>query len=192
MNDYRRRIFESMKLLVGPLGILDSALDFGSGDGFFSSQWKSNSLARQVAAVDVVRRKSSIVVPSLYDGVRLPFDDRSFDLSYAVDVLHHCPDPSRALEDLSRCSRRYLLIKDHTYQGAIGRYALAVLDELGNRRFGIPSPYLYQHRWAWIDRIETQGWRRVALICPMTCHTGLLGAATNRLQFIGLWERGVG
>jgi SAM-dependent methyltransferase len=192
MNAYRNRILDHIRRMLGSVGTLDTALDFGSGDGFFASQWETNGLVREVTAVDVVARKSSIVAPLIYDGKRLPFPDRSFDLAYSVDVLHHCPDPLQALADLSRCSRRYLMIKDHTYRGPVGRFALAVLDEVGNRRFGIPSPYLYQHGWQWVEQVESSGWRRIELIHPMRCHSGLMGAATNALQFIGLWERKIG
>lgn len=189
MTLYRQRVLEQIQQLIRPLGPLDTALDFGSGDGFFASQWQGGDVVRRVTAVDVVERKSSLFVPQLYDGKRLPFDDSSFELAYAIDVLHHCPDPSNALRDVSRCSRRYLLIKDHTYRSAMGKLTLGVLDELGNRRFGIPSPYLYQRGWEWVEQIESDGWRRLSLIHPSKCHAGLLGVATNTLQFVGLWER---
>jgi SAM-dependent methyltransferase len=189
MTRYRQRILEKINQLVEPLGPMEAALDFGSGDGFFASQWKNGRAVRSVTAVDVVERKASLVAPNLYDGERLPFSDESFDLAYAIDVLHHCHDPVMALRDLSRCSRQYLLIKDHTYQGRIGKLALGVLDEIGNRRFGIPSPYLYQRGWAWVEQIESSGWRRLSLTHPLRCHAGILGAVTNDLQFIGLWER---
>jgi SAM-dependent methyltransferase len=189
MTRYRQRILEKIRQLVEPIGPIETALDFGSGDGFFASQWKDVGSIRSVTAVDVVERKSSLVVPVLYDGKQLPFSDRSFELVYAVDVLHHCSDPITALSDLSRCSSRYLLIKDHTYTNKIGKLALGFLDEIGNRRFGIPSPYLYQRGWTWIDQIESSGWRRLSLTHPLHCHKGVLGIVTNGLQFIGLWER---
>jgi Methyltransferase domain len=189
MTRYRQRILEKIRQLIEPLGPMQTALDFGSGDGFFASQWKNGIAVKSVTAVDVVERKTSLVVPTLYDGERLPFADQSFDLAYAIDVLHHCRYPAGAISDLSRCSRRYLLIKDHTYQGRVGKFTLGVLDEIGNRRFGIPSPYLYQRGWAWVEQIESNGWRRLSLTHPMRCHAGLLGAATNGMQFLGLWER---
>jgi SAM-dependent methyltransferase len=189
MTRYRQRILEKINELVEPLGPLETALDFGSGDGFFASQWQKGRTVRSVTALDVVERKTSLIVPTLYDGGRMPFMDDSFDLAYAIDVLHHCGDPAMALRDLARCSRKYLLIKDHTYQNIIGKLTLALLDEIGNRRFGIPSRYLYQRGWAWVDQIESEGWRRMSLTHPMYCHAGALGAATNRLQFVGLWER---
>jgi SAM-dependent methyltransferase len=187
ITHYRHRILAKVETLLRPLPIAD-VLDFGSGDGFFASHVRQLPQVKRLAPVDVVERKESLVVPQLYDGRRLPFDDGAFDLAYAVDVLHHCPDPLHAIDDMARCSSRYLLIKDHTYHTAAGRWTLAVLDELGNRRFGIPSPYLYQQDWRWAEHLEARGWRRVAFEHPLACHTGLL-AATNRLQWIALWER---
>jgi SAM-dependent methyltransferase len=186
---YRYRILEKIRELVKPLGPIKTVLDFGAGDGFFASQWKNEMAVKSVTAVDVVERKTSFVVPTLYDGERLPFADQSFDLAYAVDVLHHCNDPPVAINDLARCSRQYLLIKDHTYQGRIGKFTLGILDEIGNRRFGIPSPQQYQRGWEWVEQIESKDWRRLSLMHPLPCHSGVLGAVTNGLQFVGLWER---
>jgi len=187
ITHYRPRIRAHLEALLRPLEAPE-ILDFGAGDGYFASHIGALPGVRRLCPVDVVQREHSLVVPQLYDGRRLPFDDASFDLAYAVDVLHHCPDPLHAIDDMARCSRRFLLIKDHTYRSALGRWTLAVLDELGNRRFGIPSPYLYQKGWSWVEHIEARGWRRLVLEHPMACHAGPL-AVTNTLQWIGLWER---
>lgn len=187
-NAYRQRILDAAAQALEPYGPLGTALDFGSGDGFFASQLPLHASIGAVTAVDVVERERSFVKPRLYAGDRLPFSDRSFDLVYAVDVLHHCPDPLAALADMARCTRRFLLLKDHNEQGWLGRWVLAVLDELGNRRFGIPSPHRYQHDWAWVRWIESQGFERRSWLHPMACHRGLL-AGTNQLQFMALWER---
>jgi hypothetical protein len=105
--------------------------------------------------------------------------------------LHRCEHPPSALADAARCSRRFLVIKDHVSQGFWGDMSLAVLDELGNRRFGIPSPHHYQRRWSWLEVIGGEGFRLSRLIHPAPCHDGFL-AATNRLQFVGLWVRSAG
>ena len=187
ITHYRPRILEQLQAAISPLDVR-RVLDFGCGDGYFSAAIGGLPQVEQLVPVDVVARPNSFVQAQLYDGARLPFDDRSFDLSFAVDVLHHCPDPIRAIDDMARCSSRYLLIKDHTYHTAAGKWVLAILDELGNRRFGIPSPYLYQRDWQWVEHIEARGWKRVELTYPVACHTGPL-ALTNSLQWMGLWER---
>lgn len=186
---YRDRVLADLRRALQHTGPLDSAIDFGSGDGFFCQQLMQAGAVKRISPVDVVERQHSFVRPQLYDGRRLPFDDRSVDLAYAVDVLHHCPDPLAALADLARTTQRWLLLKDHNCHGPLGHTALAVLDELGNRRFGIPSPGRYQRDWAWAAWIESNGFRRVHWLHPVPCHTGLLGQATNGLQFIGLWCR---
>lgn len=168
---------------VGPV------LDFGCGDGFFATKMPALLRGASITPIDVYRRPNCLVEPIIYDGGVLPFADRQFDLSYAIDVLHHCKDPLVNLRDLMRCTGRYLFLKDHTYSTPAGYAALCVMDELGNRRFSIPSLYHYQKRWSWVELIESSGFRRVSLIESPQVHTGLLGAATNSLQFIGLWER---
>lgn len=168
---------------------VDSVLDFGCGDGFFATRMPALLRTSNITPIDVYRRPNCLVEPIIYDGGVLPFQERQFDLSYAIDVLHHCKDPLTNLRDLMRCTGRYLFLKDHSYSTPLGYAALCVMDELGNRRFSIPSLYHYQKRHAWIALIESSGFARVQLIEAPAVHTGLLGAATNGLQFIGLWER---
>lgn len=187
ITKYRPRVLDQLQKIIAPLDT-SSALDFGAGDGYFASNISRILGTKSITAVDVTERKHSLIKPTLYDGKRLPFPDKSFDLVYAIDVVHHCLNPLEALNEMMRCSRRYLILKDHNYATPFGRWTLALLDELGNRRFGIPSPYLYQKNWEWLSWIEENGFNRVKLIHPVACQTGPLGL-TNRLQFICLWER---
>lgn len=186
---YRDHVLSELRRALQLAGPLESALDFGSGDGYFCHHLTEGGAVRRISPVDVVQRRHSLVRPQLYDGVRLPFADRSFDLCYAVDVVHHCPDPRAALAEMLRCTRRWLLLKDHNCDGVLGHATLALLDELGNRRFGIASPGRYQRHWAWATWLESQGLRRVHWQHPAPCHSGLLGRLTNGLQFVGLWCR---
>jgi SAM-dependent methyltransferase len=189
MNAYRQRTFQFFRSLLAPLAPVPRLLDFGSGDGWFAQQFQAEGLAAAVTPVEVQPRPHALVQPVVYDGKRLPFDDGSFDLACSVDVLHHCPAPEESLRDVLRCTRGYFLLKDHTYSTSAGWLTLAALDEIGNRRFGVPSNYHYQHGWDWFSVIEGEGFVREHLLHPAACHRGALGWATNRLQFIGLWRR---
>jgi SAM-dependent methyltransferase len=188
-DSYRANILEMMGRMLAPYAPLPRGLDFGSGDGWFASEMKRRGLAREVVAVDVQRRAASLVEPLLYDGRQLPFADRSFPLTYSIDALHHCPDPRASLRDLLRCTGRYFAIKDHTYRSVLGRLTLCAFDEIGNRRFGVPSLYRYQRAWSWSAWIAGEGFEPVALLHPAPCHDGLLGRASNHLQFVALWRR---
>ena len=190
MNPYRRRVWSLLAPILQRCKPLHKVLDFGSGDGWFASRLLAENLTRKLVALDIKRRESVYLEPCIYvpdDG--LPFKDGSFDLAYSVDVLHHCDNPFSQLDELTRVSRRYLLIKDHNYSSATGRLALAVLDELGNRKFGIPSPYNYQHGLRWTDHLDRRGWVQKILVHPAPCHVGPLGLLTNSLQYVALYER---
>jgi len=186
---YRDRVFALLRDALRPFAPAHRALDFGAGDGWFARAFQDTGLAREVVGVDVQPRARQYIQPVLYDGRHIPFDDRHFDLVTSIDVLHHCPDPRASLIEALRCSSRFFLLKDHTYVTMGGKVALAVLDELGNRRFAVPSPHHYQKGRSWFPWIENEGFALRALVHPAPCHAALLGWMTNRLQFVGLWER---
>lgn len=166
----------------------ERGLDFGSGDGAFASLVLSTGRVGELVPVDVMARPRSVVQPILYDGRRLPFDDGEFDLAYAIDVLHHCPEPTASLRDLARVTSRWLLVKDHTWERRWQKSALALMDELGNRRFGVPCLYHHQRGWSWDEVLRHGGFERVRLVHPAPCHVGAMRWA-NWLEYIALWRR---
>jgi SAM-dependent methyltransferase len=188
VNLYRRRVFTVFKDLLRPLGPVKRALDFGSGDGWFAQQFEESGLAREVTPVEVQDRPEALRKPQLYDGTRLPFADRSFDLTYTCDVLHHCPDPQGSLRDALRVAGRWFLLKDHTWRTYPSYWFLCLLDEIGNRRFGIPCRYKHQHGWDWFDTLRDEGFTLERLIHPAPCHT-LAMRWVNRYEFVSLWRR---
>lgn len=190
MNLYRQNLLRLLQPLFAAPSPARRALDFGCGDGWFTVQFRKAGWAEQVVPVDVQRRQRSLVEPQVYDGARLPFPDRSFDLAWAIDVLHHCPDPQASLRDLLRCTGDRFLLKDHNFHGPFGRLTLALLDEIGNRRFGVPSLYHYQKDWQWLRWIEEEGFALEALIHPAVCETRPpLSWFVNRMHFVGMWRR---
>jgi hypothetical protein len=189
MFGYRQRIHSVLRTLLLPRVPFARALDFGSGDGWFASQFLQEGLLADVTPVDTFPRKQCYVSPMIYSGDRLPFADLSFDLTYCIDVLHHCSDPLGTLRDVLRCSKSYVAIKDHTYRSLAGRLFLCLLDEIGNRRFGVQSLYKYQQEWQWFPCFECEGFVLEELVYPAACHSKPLGWVTDDLHFIALWKR---
>src|SRR3954466_9734608 len=189
MGQYRERIWTMLDQVLEDIAPAEVALDFGSGDGWFARRMLDEEKVRHLQAVDVKERTGWLYPAQIYQGGRLPFADRSFDLTYSIDVLHHCPEPEVQLREVLRCTRQYFLLKDHTYRGPLGKLALCLMDEMGNRRFGIPSLYQYQRKWSWNAVFKESGFVRRTLIYPARCHVSIFGALTNHLQFIALWER---
>ncbi len=189
MSNYRPNVARHLKHLITDLGPIDSLLDFGAGNGWMLSQLLTTDVrVNRAPAVDVQKRPQCHVPVRIYDGKRLPFDDRSFDATMAVDVLHHCPDPAAALRDAARVTRRFIVIKDHTYRSVAGFATLSLLDEIGNRKFGIPSRYQYQRDFSWDAVLAEEGFHVRHRVNPLPCHEGVL-SVTDRLQYGAVYER---
>jgi SAM-dependent methyltransferase len=186
---YRDRTSALVRAAIRALGPVRTAADVGAGEGWYAHTLMADGTIGQVTPVEIVRRATTLVEPVLYDGRTLPFADRAVELAYAVDVVHHAGDPHALLTEMARVASRWIVLKDHTYRGTAGRVTLAVMDELGNRRFGIPSPGRYQQDWSWEPVLRAAGFARRSLVHPAPCHGGVMGALTNRLQFVAAWER---
>lgn len=86
-------------------------LDAGCGTGYFSRQFADAGLTvtgldPDAAMLDYARRQSGGVAYIRGAAERLPFDDECFDYSAAVTSLCFVTDPSAALAELWRVSRR--------------------------------------------------------------------------------------
>lgn len=189
ITGYRDRTYAMVRDTMRALGPVATAVDVGAGEGWYAKHLMDDGVVARITPVEVQRRALTLVEPVLYDGVRLPFADRAVELVYAVDVVHHAGDPFALLDDMARIASRWLVLKDHTYASWFGKTTLAILDELGNRRFGIPSPGRYQHAWDWLPRLKAAGFVPRTMTHPAPCHTGVLGSLTNRLQFVAAFER---
>lgn len=74
------------------------------------------------------------VLPTLYDGYRMPFKDNQFDMSLILFVLHHTPDPVQVLVEVKRVSRKILILED-IVASSIHKSLTATLDNLMNLEF---------------------------------------------------------
>jgi SAM-dependent methyltransferase len=190
MDAYREGVWRTFAAMLPASRRFSRALDLGCGDGWFAERVAGSGAARYVVPVEVRARRRSRVRPVLYDGRRLPFADRTFDLVYAIDVLHHSPRPVECLEEFLRCAGDTVILKDHTAASGWQRALLAVLDEIGNRRFGVNSVYRYQRGWEWLPVFERAGFRLQELRHPLVCDPRWpLGPLTRRVQFMARWSR---
>jgi SAM-dependent methyltransferase len=177
-----------MQATLSGLGSIDGVLDVGAGDGWFANSIETVGVCDKVTAVDVKVRPRCHHSVELYDGARLPFPDAAFDLVYAIDVVHHAVEPGKLLAEMARCTRRYLLLKDHTWHTRLGWLVLAARDEVGNRPHGVRCVYNYQKDREWDAVLEANGMRQLRLLYPLPCHIGPVGHLANYNEFLSLWE----
>jgi ubiquinone/menaquinone biosynthesis C-methylase UbiE len=74
------------------------------------------------------------VLPTIYDGQKMPFKDNQFDTSLILFVLHHTSDPTEVLVEAKRVSRKILVFEDVVTSPA-HKHLTAALDNLMNLEF---------------------------------------------------------
>jgi 2-polyprenyl-3-methyl-5-hydroxy-6-metoxy-1,4-benzoquinol methylase len=140
------------RLMSGFQGTLDelfsradpeSVLDVGCGEGVLTYQWAQRLGDRSVVGTDLedpklraqwdMRRRPNLEFRATA-AERLPFADGEFDLAAAIEVLEHVEDPERAVAEMARVARRYLLVSvpREPLWRALNVARGAYLRELGN------------------------------------------------------------
>lgn len=81
------------------------------------------------------------------DAENLPFPDDTFDLVYSWGVIHHSPDPMRALREIVRCTRPGGEVKVMVYnrRSLYAFYQWLRFGPLRGRPFRSVADVLYQH-----------------------------------------------
>ncbi len=114
---------------------LTSAFDVGCGDGFATYYFDkeipnveagdASQLLLDINPIPKERKK-------LIDAEKMEIADNTYDLVYAWEVMHHLNDPKKAVAEMVRISKKYVVIfepnRDHLLQFAFG---LAVKHERG-------------------------------------------------------------
>ncbi|MBV9818616.1 MAG: methyltransferase domain-containing protein [Solirubrobacterales bacterium] len=98
----------------------ESVLDVGCGEGVLTAQWAQRLAPGRIVGVDLDDRKLAGEWAQRGEAANLEFrvmsvdalqfDDREFDLVAATEVLEHVDDPGRAVAEMARVARRWLLV----------------------------------------------------------------------------------
>ena len=75
-----------------------------------------------------------------FDGLNLPYPSGTFGACLLIDVLHHADRPAALLAEAARVGSGRVILKDHLREGFAAAPCLRFMDEVGNRRHGVPLP----------------------------------------------------
>jgi SAM-dependent methyltransferase len=176
-----RRVARALGAQIGRAG---SLLDVGCGDGTVALTIGGLVGATLVAGVDVLVRPEVAIEVSRYDGVTLPFPDRSFDAVTISDVLHHCEDPRAVLREALRVARDVVAIKDHFRFGPLSERVLLWMDRVGNAAPGVEVRGTYFSPSEWVEMVASSGGRFAGLDWPLQIHDYPFRLVTrDELQF---------
>lgn len=113
-RDDLRRKFDHLEGFLPP--DFESILDVGGGIGAMHdsiSRWKKHSYVLvdgSRGSVEASKRAGIRAIQCDLDSEPLPFEDNSFDLVCATDLLEHVRDPWIVLAEMARVSRKYVFI----------------------------------------------------------------------------------
>jgi SAM-dependent methyltransferase len=151
-----RRVRVLSQQIAGLLPRNARVLDIGSGDGSIAALVQQARDDVLVTGIDVLVRPNTRIPVERFDGVTVPYDDRSFDAVMFVDVLHHADDPARLLAEGARVGAN-VVVKDHLANGAFARSTLRAMDWVGNASHGVSLPYNYLSTAQWQRVFKEQG-----------------------------------
>ena len=125
----------------------ESLLDIGCAEGtipYLMSQKKNVT----VRGADVYFKSEPLIPFIQYEGYTLPFKDKQFNYSMAVDVLHHCKDIKGTLQEMMRVSH-CIIIKDHYYKNGWDRFLLKLFDISANIPYGVNILFNFKKLEEW-------------------------------------------
>jgi len=176
--------------LSAQIGRAASLLDVGCGDGSIARTIAGNVGAARVEGVDILVQPAPAIPVTPYDGLHLPFPDRSFEVVVLSDMLHHCTDPDAVLREAVRVSARIVAIKDHIRFGPISNAILLAMDIVGNASAGVRVEGRYFSRPEWDALVARAGARFTTMTWPMQIHDYPFRVVTrDELQFAACIER---
>jgi SAM-dependent methyltransferase len=155
---HTRRVDVLAGHLAAAIPANSSVLDVGTGDGWIASVVAGRRPDLTISGIDVLERTRTHVPVRVFDGVHIPYPNRSVDAVMFVDVLHHTNDPLILLKEAHRVSRKAIVVKDHCRDGLLSGATLRFMDWIGNAPHGVVLPYNY-----WSTREWEAGFRALGL-----------------------------
>ena len=143
-----RRLSQLLGFLLPSEGLL-TGLDIGCGNGEIAKNVEESCKNIEIIGIDVLVRKGAHIDVIGFDGKKLPFEDKSFDFTMLVDVLHHTDDPAGLMRECKRVSRKFVLLKDHICESWWDRKRLRFMDWVGNRAYDVKLQYNFLSRDNW-------------------------------------------
>ncbi len=151
------------KILLSLLKDNEMVLDFGCGDQTMSyTLWKLNKSLR-ITGIDVIDFDHHY--PSIkfnkFDGNKIPYHEKSFDVVIAYHVFHHTPDPASALSECARVARRVVIFVEPVYRNIVEIPGMMLMDWLFNvwKSRDVSMSFTFRSRVWWEEQITKHNGR---------------------------------
>ena len=189
---YLSRLRELVRCISPHLKEGDQVLDIGCGSGMLGKTLLDSPSCPfnvKVQGLERFKRGGEPIEVHLYDGVKIPYANRTFDVVILADVLHHEQDPDRLLREAIRISRRLLIIKDHQLNGPLAWLRISLIDWAANSPFGVPCRYRYMSPAEWTNLRHQYRLHLVKEYAAMGLYPPVINLFFGgRLQYLAIWQ----
>jgi SAM-dependent methyltransferase len=160
---FLRRYATSEARAIARFVVGSRLLDLGAGEGYVTTALRQQTEI-WTCAVDIGPYQRASEPYLIYDGVRLPFRDATFDTTLMSLALHHCADPERVLDESLRVTRSRLIILESVYRNRWERFWLERLDAALNRhrhQGEMPLPLAFKSPQQWQQLFDERHLRTI-------------------------------
>ena len=120
-----------------------SILDVGCGEGVLIHKWATRLDPKPVVGIDLEdpaiqaeweKRQAPNLDYRIMKAENLPFGDGEFDVTTAIEVLEHVPDPAHTVAEMARVASRWMIVSvpREPLWRALNMARGAYLKDLGN------------------------------------------------------------
>lgn len=148
--------YKTVRLLLPHILNGDKILDIGSGLGFQAEQIHKKT-GNNIMGIDVLDYRKARISFKQFDGKHIPFDDKSFDVSYLAFVLHHSASPEELLREAMRVTKRTILILEDTPRNWFDRMLDAYHGWSFNAFYNLHNKAIFRTKEEWETLFENFG-----------------------------------
>ncbi len=164
----RQRSVNFAKYLATLIPDNSRVLDFGCGNMFTSQEILKIKPSLHITGIDVIKDqnlddeffKDQRLDFTLLSTKALPYPDNSFDISFALAVLHHTEHPEFYLSELKRVTKPTgsIILIEEMYINQIDKIWISSQDWLLNKmKTGVPVPLNFRSHKHYLDEFKRQG-----------------------------------
>ena len=149
---FKRRANRIARIILPYVNENEKVLDFGCGTLTVAEEILKRKRV-QIRGVDVINFNLTDLPLSIYDGKRTDFEDKTFDVTYAAFVLHHCDNIEAVFTELLRLTRKKIILIEDTYKTRLGLFWIKLCDYVENRigSLTINIPLNFRSEEEWLD-----------------------------------------
>ena len=123
-------------------------LDLGAGTGWVGKRLIERKES-DVSLVDVIDCNETDLPLTVYDGKKIPFGDKTFDIVTFVVVLHHAVKQEEILTEAARVARRKTILVEDTPKNVLEHCIDRACDAVTSFEHGFYNPASYRNVMQW-------------------------------------------